>query len=357
MISVTKTYLPNKDKFKKYVDQIYDNGWITNNGPMVRLLEEKLSEYFGVKNIVLVSNGTVALEIAYRALGISGEAITTPFSFVATSSSMVTNDISPIFSDIDKHSLNIDVDKIEKLISRDTEAIVPVHVFGNVCEIEKLDKIAKRNNLKIIYDAAHAFGVKYKGNSVLNYGNISTLSFHATKLFHTIEGGALVVNDDSLVDKVRYLRNFGIKNTESIPELGINAKMNEFQAAMGLCILDDLEIIFKVRKNIHEIYMKELCGKVSFQKINKNSTLNYSYLPIILKTNEELLRVQKALNEQDIYPRRYFYPSLDTLDYIEPKQFCKISRDISSRIICLPVYPGLKEKEQRLIIKVIKDNI
>ena len=353
MIPITKTYLPNKEKYKKYIDQIYANGWITNNGPMVRLLEERLSEYLGVKNIVLVSNGTVALEIAYRALGIEGDAITTPFSFVATTSSLVTSGIKPIFSDIDKDTLNIDVNKIEKLISKDTQAIVPVHVFGNVCEIEKLDRIAKINKLKIIYDAAHAFGVKYKGNSVLSHGDISTLSFHATKLFHTIEGGALIINDDNLVDKVRYLRNFGIKDLESIPALGINAKMNEFEAAMGLCILDDLEKIIEKIKKIHEAYIRKLSKKVSFQKINKNSTLNYSYSPILLKSNIEALKVQEALNNENIYPRRYFHPSLDTLEYIEPEQVCEISRDISNRVLCLPIYSELKEKEQELIIKTI----
>ena len=357
MINVTKTYLPNKEKYKKYIDEIYDNGWVTNNGPILKLLEKRLAEYLGVKNIVLVSNGTVALEIAYRVLGIKGDIITTPFSFVATTSSLVTNGLNPIFSDIDSQTLNLDANNIENMITKNTSAIVPVHVFGNGCEVEKIDAIANKNNLKVIYDAAHAFGVKYKGESILNYGDISTLSFHATKLFHSIEGGALVINDDSLVKKARYLINFGIKNAESIPELGTNAKMNEFEAAMGLCMLDEMETVTKARQKVFQLYKKELVGKVQFQEMNQDATLNHSYFPVILKSEAQLLKVQKVLNQHDIYPRRYFYPSLDTLDYIEPKQFMSISREISSKILCLPMYPELKVKQQKNIIEILMNNI
>ena len=346
MINVTKTYLPNKEKFKKYIDKIYDNGWVTNNGPMVKLLEKSLAEYLGVKNIVLVSNGTIALEIAYRTLGIKGYAVTTPFSFVASTSSLVTNGLNPIFADIDSSTLNMDSRNIEKLITKNTSAIVPVHVFGNACAVEEIDTIATKNNLKVIYDAAHAFGVKYKGQSILNYGDISTLSFHATKLFHTIEGGALVINDDSLVQKARYLINFGIKNKEEIPELGTNAKMNEFQAAMGLCMLDEMPNINLQRERVYNIYVKELKGVVKLQEKNLNSTLNFSYFPIILEDENQLYKVQMALNSKEIYPRRYFYTSLDTLSYIDKKQYCAISRDISKRILCLPMYPELLKKQQ-----------
>ena len=355
MINVTKTYLPNKEKYQQYVDVIYKNGWITNNGPLVKLLEKRLADYLGVKNLVLVSNGTVALEIAYRTLGIKGSAITTPFSFVATTSSLVTNGIMPIFADINKDSYNIDVNHIVERILKDTKAIVPVHVFGNACDIQGIQEIAKDNDLKVIYDAAHAFGVKYKGESILNYGDISTLSFHATKLFHSIEGGALVINDDSLVEKARYLINFGIENTDSIPELGTNAKMNEFEAAMGLCMLDEIEGVIDKRKNVFELYRKELKGFVRFQELNKEATINYSYFPIVLKNEEELLKVQIELNNKKIFPRRYFYPSLDTLSYIEPKQYCENSRRISSRILCLPVFYGLEEEIQLEIINSIKE--
>ena len=357
MINVTKTYLPDKEKYKQYVDEIYANGWVTNNGPLVKQLEKRLSEYLGVKNLILVSNGTVALEIAYRTLGIKDFVVTTPFSFVATTSSLVTNNLLPIFADIDPETLNIGTQNIEASITKNTSAILPVHVFGNACKVEEIEKIAKAYNLKVIYDAAHAFDVQYKEQSILNYGDISTLSFHATKLFHSIEGGALVINDDALVEKARYLINFGIKNPEEIPELGTNAKMNEFEAAMGLCILDDIEMIKNKREIIYMRYVMELDGIVKFQKQNENSSLNFSYFPIVLENEAQLLKVQKKLNEQGIFPRRYFFPSLDTLSYIEPKQYCPVSRDIASRILCLPIYSDLSESDHTRIIAVVKGSL
>lgn len=354
MINVTKTYLPNKEKYKKYIDEIYENGWLTNNGPLVQRLEKRLAQYLGVKNIVLVSNGTIALEIAYKALNLTNEVITTPFSFVATTSSLVMSNLKPVFADIDEKSFNINPKNIEKFINANTSAILPVHVFGNACKVEEIEQIAKKCNLKVVYDAAHAFDVKYKDRSVLSYGDISTLSFHSTKLFHTIEGGALIINDDELVQKVRYLINFGIKNQEEIPQLGTNAKMNEFEAAMGLCVLDDIENIKNSRKEVYETYQKELKDLVQFQEQNINASQNYSYFPIVLKSEEQLLKIQKALNDENIFPRRYFYPSLDTLEYIEPKQECKISRDISKRILCLPIYSELEFENQKKIINIIR---
>lgn len=356
-INVTKTYLPDKEKYIKYINEIYVNGWVTNNGPLVQRLEKRLAEYLGVKNIVLVSNGTVALEIAYRTLGLKGFAITTPFSFVATTSSLVTNGLLPIFADIDSKTLNIDPNKIEAQITPNTSAIVATHVFGNACEVETINDIAKKHKLKVVYDAAHSFGVEYKRQSILNYGDISTLSFHATKLFHTIEGGALIINDDALVQKARYLINFGIKNTEEIPELGTNAKMNEFEAAMGLCMLDEMEKIKEERNYIWQRYVDALQGLVQFQEQHIHASQNHSYFPVVFKNEGQLLRVQKALGEKDIFPRRYFYPSLDTLSYIEPKQFCENSRDISTRILCLPMYAELTKEEQELIISTIKENL
>ena len=357
MINVTKSYLPNIEKYKNYIDEIYKTAWLTNQGPLVQKLEKRLAQYLGVKNIVLVSNGTIALEIAYRALDLKGEVITTPFSFVATTSSLVTNRLTPIFVDIDEKSFNLNPKNIEKLITQKTSAILPVHVFGNACEVEKIEQIAKKHRLKVVYDAAHAFDVKYKDKSILEFGDISTLSFHATKLFHTIEGGAIIANDDELAQKIRYLINFGIKNPEEIPHLGTNAKMNEFEAAMGLCILDDIENIKEKRKVVIENYREELKDLVQFQKQNENASENYSYFPIVLKNEEQLLKVQKALNDENIFPRRYFYPSLDTLEYIEPKQECKISRDISKRILCLPVYVELDFDNQRKIIYIIKEKL
>lgn len=357
MINVTKTYLPNIDKYKRYIDEIYASGQVTNNGPMLKRLEKRLAEYLGVKNLILVANGTVALEIAYRTLELKGFAITTPFSFVATTSSLVTNGLLPIFADIDPKSLNIDPKKIEEKITPNTSAIVATHVFGNPCDVEAIEEIAKKHNLKVVYDGAHTFGINYKNKNIANYGDITTLSFHATKLFHTIEGGALIINDDELVQKARYLINFGIKNQEEIPHLGTNAKMNEFEAAMGLCILDDIENIRNSRKEVYETYKKELEGIVEFQEQNENSTQNYSYFPVVFENEEQLLKVQKALSKKNIFPRRYFYPSLDTLTYIEPKQECEISRDISKRILCLPIFTELEKDVQDTIVGTIKDNL
>ncbi len=355
MINVTKTYLPDKEKYKSYVDEIFENGWITNNGPLVKKLEKRLAKYLGVRNIVLVANGTVALEIAYRTLGIKGYVVTTPFSFVATTSSLVTNGLKPIFADINPETLNIDPKNIDAVITKNTSAIVPVHVFGNVCNVEEINRIAIKNNLKVIYDASHAFGVNFKGESVLNHGDISTLSFHATKLFHTVEGGALIIENDELVEKARYLINFGIENQESIPELGTNAKMNEFEAAMGLCVLDDIEDIKNKRKIIHDRYFNELGDYTRFPEQSSQSSMNYSYFPILFDNESQLLCVQDKLNEVNVFPRRYFYPSLDSLDYIEPKQLTPISRAISTKILCLPIYPSLTNDEQTLIIQTLKN--
>jgi dTDP-4-amino-4,6-dideoxygalactose transaminase len=357
MINVTKTYLPDKKKYFSYVDKIYKNGWVTNNGPLVKELEARLTDYLGVKNLVLVANGTIALEIAYRLLKLQGEVITTPFSFVATTSSLVSNGLKPVFADIDPKTFNIDPKNIEGVISGTSSAIVPVHVFGNPCHVEAIAEIADRHDLKVIYDAAHAFGVRYRGESVLKHGDVSTLSFHATKLFHTVEGGALVVNDDTLVDEARFLINFGIDGPDSVKSLGTNAKMNEFEAAMGLCILDDIELILQRRREVYEHYRKALDGYVGFQLRDEASTANHSYMPVLFKDEDELLRVKQALHAEGIAPRRYFYPSLDTLPYLPEAESMEISRDISSRILCLPTFFDLEEIIQDGIIRIIRREV
>jgi len=356
VINVTKTYMPDKNKYISYVHKIYETGWITNNGPLVQELELRLSKYLGVKNIVLVSNGTIALEIAYRLLALKDEVITTPFSFVATTSSLVSNGLKPVFTDINPKTFNLDPCKIEEAINEKTSAIVPVHVFGNACEVEKIEKIANKHNLKVIYDAAHAFGEDYNGKSLLNYGDISTLSFHATKIFHSIEGGALIINDDSLVKEARSLINFGIDGPESIQGLGTNAKMNEFEAAMGLCVLDDIEKIKKERRNLYNRYKKELNSFIEIQERNKKCTNNYAYFPILMENEDELLVLKEKLNKEGINPRRYFYPSLDTLPYTKFSKKMPISRDIADRILALPIYPGLIDKDQDEIIEIIKNH-
>lgn len=355
MINVTKTFVPNKDKYKEYVDEILDSGWFTNNGRFVQQLEKRLEEFLGVKNVLLVSNGTLALQIAYKALELGGEAITTPFTFVATTSSLVWEGLSPVFSDIDSDTYCLDPNKIEEKITEKTSVIVPVHVFGNPCDVEKIDEIAKRNNLKVVYDAAHAFDVKFNERSVLNYGDISTLSFHSTKIFHTIEGGALIIKDDEVYKKAKKLINFGITGPDVIDELGINSKMNEFQAAMGLCVLDEFENIKNNRKKVYEYYRENLSNKLKFQKLSENSEWNYSYFPVEFENEEQLLKVRTVLNDNNIYPRRYFYPSLETLNYIKEEYTVENSSEISKRILCLPFYNSIDKETMDVIINKIND--
>lgn len=356
MIPVTKPFLPNINQYIKYVDKIFSSGHLTNNGPLVKELEFKLADYLGVKNLILVSNGTIALNVAYLALDLfEGEVITTPFSFVATSSSLCMNGLQPVFSDIDLRSFNINPNNIVDSISDKTQAIVPVHVFGNACDIKSIDKISKKYDLKVIYDAAHAFGVSYQDESILNFGDVSTLSFHATKLFHTIEGGAIITNNDSLAKKMRAIINFGIENEHSIPYLGTNAKMNEFEAAMGLCVMDYIDNILERRKILYESYKNSLSDYFQLQEINNYCTQNYSYFPIVCNSEEQLLAIKNTLNSYHVYPRRYFYPVLSRLEFLKFKNFnVKNAELISSRILCLPLYSDLEVCTQNTIIELIK---
>lgn len=353
MINVTKSYLGSKNKFKAYIDRIYNTGWLTNNGPLVTALEQRLKDYLGVRNIILTNNGTIALQIAYRALGINGSAITTPFSFVATTSSLQWEGIKPIFADIDPATWNLDPNQIERHIQQDTSAIVATHVFGNPCDVERIEQIARIHNLKVVYDGAHAFGVRHKGQSVYKWGDISTLSFHATKLFHTIEGGAIVTNDDELADRVRLLCNFGIVDTDQVEGIGINAKLNEFSAAMGMCVLDDIELILECRAEIGRRYEKRLGDHFDLQLLQPESQCNYSYFPIALDDENQLLRCRSQLNENGVNPRRYFYPSLDTLEHLQPQTPQPRSRALSRRVMCLPIYPGLPRKVQEMVVQTL----
>jgi dTDP-4-amino-4,6-dideoxygalactose transaminase len=353
MINVTRPYLPDRAKLNRYIDRIYETAWLTNNGPLVQELTARLQEHLGVENLLLVSNGTSALQVAYKALGISGQAITTPFSFVATTSSLIWQNIEPVFADVDPETFCMDPSKIEDVITPKTTAIVPVHVFGNACDVEQIENIAAKHGLKIIYDGAHAFGVQYKGRTLLSYGDATTLSFHATKLFHTIEGGAIIFKKKEDYEKARMMIKFGIDDSDSIVEIGINAKMNEFQAAMGLCVLDEIDTILEERAKIWDTYHEDLGGLVRILRHNPDSTNNYSYFSVLFESEETLLAVKNAMNEQHIFPRRYFYPSLDTLDYINQDSIAPISRDIAGRILCLPIYPGMKEHELAVIVEVI----
>ncbi len=358
MTYVTKIYMPNREKFKTYIDSIYESGWLTNNGPLIQELEKKLETYLGVKNLLCLSNGTDALQFAYRLLEEEGkEVITTPFSFVSTTSAIVAERLKPIFADIDKESYNIDPTNIEGLITKNTCAIAPCHVFGNACEIEEIDKIAKKHNLKVIYDASHAFDVKYKGKHILNYGDISIISFHATKIFHTIEGAAIVIKDDALYEKAKIVRNYGIDAPDSVAMLGINAKMNEIQAAMGLCMLDEVDKISKERRESHQFYTKSLNRYVQLQKKNPNSTQSYSYFPVAFKSEDEMKKVKESLRKENIVARQYFKPSLDTLPYIESKEIMHNSRDLSNRILVIPMHSNIEFKVSEIIIKTLEKGV
>lgn len=355
MIPVTKAYLPNKEKYQSYVDRIFQSGWLTNNGSLLQELERRLADYLGVKNIILVANGSFALQLAYKALALEGEVITTPFSFAATTSTLAWEGLTPVFADINSETFNVEPAQIEAQITPNTSAIVPVHVFGNPCDVEAIQSIANKHKLKVIYDAAHAFGSEYKDQSVLNFGDISTLSFHSTKLFHTIEGGAVITNDDELAKKIRLMINFGISSPTAIESVGTNAKMNEFEAAMGLCVLDEIDTIRQRREDIWQVYTNELSNIVELQQWNEDGKNNCAYAPVLFKSEEQLLRIEANLKENDILPRRYFYPSLDTLSYLESKQICNNSRDIASRILCLPIYPTLGKENIKRILNSIKD--
>ena len=357
MINVTKTYLPALEKYQEYVRKIFESGWLTNNGEFTRTLENRLAKYLGVPYVVLVSNGTLALQIAYRLLDVKGKAITTPFSFVATSSSLVWEGIDPLFADIETDSFNISPSNVQNVITPSTSAIVAVHVFGNPCDHESLNRISVDHSIPIIYDAAHAFGVQYEGRSIASLGDISTFSFHATKIFHTIEGGAIIVKDKAKYDKAKLLINFGIPGYDQITELGINCKMNEFQAAMGLCVLDEIDTIIAGRKIIFERYIDSLSGvkSLTFQHFNPKATNNYAYSPIVFSSEEKLLKVKDELNKLEINPRRYFFPSLEKLHYIKP-QITPIADSISRRILCLPLFTELEWSVQKTIIEAIKAN-
>ena len=356
MIPVTKAYLPNKEKYQSYVDRIFQSGWLTNNGTLLQELERRLADYLGVKNIILVANGSFALQLAYKALALEGEVITTPFSFAATTSTLAWEGLKPVFADINPKTFNIDPAQIEAQITPNTSAIVPVHVFGNPCDVEAVQSIADKHKLKVIYDAAHAFGSEHKDQSVLNFGDISTLSFHSTKLFHTIEGGAVITNDDELAKKVRLMINFGISGPTSIDSVGTNAKMNEFEAAMGLCVLDEIDAIRQQREDIWQVYTNELSNIVEMQHWSEHGKNNCAYAPVLFEDEEQLLIIEAKLKENDILPRRYFYPSLDTLSYLNSKQTCNNSRDIASRILCLPIYPTLKSNDVQKIVNIMESN-
>lgn len=353
-INVTKTFLPPIDEYEEYVKQIWANGQLTNQGPLLHEFEEKAQRYLNTSNFHFVANGTLALQVALRSLDITeGEIITTPFSYVATVSSILWEQCEPIFADIEPTTYCMDADNIEKLITPKTKAIMPVHVFGNPCDVDKIEAIARRHNLPVIYDAAHAFGVRYKGKQLLDYGDISTCSFHATKLFHTIEGGCVIAKRKSISDKVELIRRFGHQGDDHYM-LGMNAKASEFQAAMGLCNLKHLDEIIKNRKDIFEAYSTILEGYIKTPTIKNDTDYNYAYYPIVARDEAQVEKIMNALAAEEIFPRRYFFPSLNTLPYLKTSQTCPISEDIASKILCLPLYVGLELQIAKKIASIVK---
>jgi dTDP-4-amino-4,6-dideoxygalactose transaminase len=355
-ISVTKTFLPPLEDYLFYLKQIWETNQLTNNGPLVNELETRLKEYLNVKHLFFVSNGTIALQIAIKALELKGEIITTPFSYVATTSSIVWEGCQPVFVDIDPHTLCIDPNLIETAITENTTGILVTHVYGIPCAVEQIEAIAQRYHLKVIYDAAHTFGGNYKGKSIVSYGDISTLSFHATKVFHTVEGGALVTNDDGLAHRISYLRNFGHKGQEAFWGLGINGKNSELHAAMGLCNLPYVPGIIKKREKISSWYDDQQSELGIKRPIVPNGTdYNFAYYPAQFSSEEELVQIQAKLNASQIYPRRYFYPPLNGLPYVVKKP-CPITQSISPRILCLPLYPELERDQILMISEIIRSN-
>ena len=353
VINVTKSFLPPIEEFNFYVSKIWQNGQLTNQGPLLLELEQKIKEYLEVSNFHFLTNGTIALQVALRSLGITeGEVITTPFSYVATTSSILWERCTPVYVDIHPRDFCIDVSKIEAAITPKTKAILAVHVFGNPCNVEAIEKIAKKHKLRVIYDGAHAFGVKYKGKSLLDFGDITMCSFHATKLFHTIEGGGLIVRDDSVSNTVEYVKKFGHYGDEHYM-LGINAKASEFQAAMGLANLPHLEEIIASRKKSSELYDALLPNHLVTSLHESEVTKNYAYYPIVFRSEDDLLHAMNELKTNGIYARRYFYPSLNKLPYVESVQKCPVSEDIALRILCLPLYYGLGDDTVRKICGIL----
>lgn len=363
MIPVTKPFLPPKAEYLSYLEGVFQRNWLTNNGPLVNQLELQLKQLLGVKHLLYVTNGTIALQIAIKALGLEGEIITTPFSYVATTSSIVWEGCQPVFVDIDPHTFNIDPTKIEAAISSRTSAILATHVFGNPCEVDEIQAIADKHGLKVIYDAAHAFGVTYKGKSIFEYGDISTTSFHATKLFHTVEGGAVFAKEPELLRKMALLRNFGHTSATTFEGVGINGKNSEFHAAMGLCILPYVEDIIARRKMLFGCYDAMLTNLKATKprRLTDGICYNYAYYPILFQTETQLLAAQARLEKSQIYTRRYFYPSLSKLDYLAHTALTPISDEIAERILCLPLYHDLTMEEVsyvcRLLLRVQNHNL
>jgi dTDP-4-amino-4,6-dideoxygalactose transaminase len=356
MIPVTKTYFPSLDRYQQYLQKIWESGWLTNRGESVKDLETKIQSYLNCVPFIAMNNGTTPIQIALKIFGKGGEVITTPFSYVATTSAIVWENCTPVFVDIDPNTLTIDTQLIEAAITEKTTCILATHVFGNACDVEKIEDIAHRHQLKVIYDAAHCFGTKYNGKSIFDWGDVATCSFHATKIFHTGEGGAFFSNQPTVLEQAFHLHNFGHLTPESFEKAGINGKLSELNAAMGHCVLEDIELIIGERKKIVTHYKNTLSFQgFQTQTIRNGTETNAAYFPIWFENNEQMMRTLSQLNEAEIFPRRYFYPSLNTLPYV-PHTSCSVSERISQNILCLPLYVDLELSTVEQICNIINQN-
>lgn len=353
-INVTKPFLPPLASYQKYIQQIWEREWLTNNGPLVNELELRLKERLGLDHLLFVSNGTVALQLAIKALNLTGEIITTPFSYVATTSSIVWENCVPVMADICPRTFNIDPNCIEALITEKTTGILATHVYGTPCDVEAIERIAQRSNLKVIYDAAHAFGTTYRGKSLFAFGDISTTSFHATKLFHTVEGGAVVTQEPELLRTLARMRNFGHVSPTEFDGVGINGKNSEFHAAMGLCNLDHLDDILRSRATLSARYDHNLRGlNVTRPQVPEHSGYNNAYYPVVFESEALNLSVIETLNLHSVFPRRYFFPSLGSLNYVRSIKPTPVCDDIAGRVLCLPLYHSLSFEEVDMICRLI----
>lgn len=354
MIPVTKPFLPPLEEYQAYVAGIWERNWLTNNGPLSQELEKQLQAFLNNPNAAFCTNGTIALQIAIKALGITGEIITTPFSYVATLNSILWEQCRPVFVDIREDDFCINADLIEKKITDRTQAIMAVHVYGFPCDVDRIGQLAKKYNLKVIYDGAHAFGVQMGGRSLLNHGDITTCSFHATKLFHTIEGGAMVCNDKALFDHLVLLRQFGHIGDDYFT-VGINAKNSEFHAAMGLCNLPRVPELIERRKRLSILYDNYLQFDLNFRKpySQQDFKANFAYYPVYFSTQEQLLQVKEALESNQIFPRRYFFPSFNAMPFVEESQVCPVADSIALRVMALPLFFELEEKMVEHIARII----
>jgi dTDP-4-amino-4,6-dideoxygalactose transaminase len=362
-ILVTQPLLPPLEEFTPYLEKIWESKWLTNNGQFHQQLEQALCEYLGVKHICLFSNGTLALITALQALSITGEVITTPFSFVATTHALWWNNIKPVFADIEPHTYNLDPEKVEAAITPNTTAIMPVHVYGNPCNLEAFQQIADTYNLKLIYDAAHAFGVEVNGQSVLNFGDLSVLSFHATKVFNTFEGGAIVCHDEKMKRQIDDLKNFGFRGETTVIAPGINAKMNELQAAFGLLQLKYIDEAREKRKQIAETYREELAGIKGIHCLNDlpNTKHAYSYFPILVEEHEFGMsrdELYAKLKENNIFSRRYFYPLISNFPTYRGltsanRDNLPVANNIAEKVLCLPIHPQLEKATIKRIVELI----